>query len=245
MSKVLSSSQIDEFTEKGFCRLSGGFPRSIADRTSREICGQLGVSFHRPHTWQRPFLRLEENLDGQVMEAVTPTVTAAFRQLVGRRYRPLHRLGWWPVSFPGFDEATVGSWHVEGTFHHRARLSAQGLLPLFLFSDVVAGGTLIAPGSHRLAARILHEHEPHGLSPNELSGAVREAVDVDTAEEANGEAGDVILCHPLVLHAANPNRSSNPRVMANPRVGLTRPARDRGIHLSPVEAVLREARPAA
>jgi hypothetical protein len=245
MPRVLSSTQLHEFAEKGYCRLDEGFSRPIADRTTREICRKLGVSFDDERTWTRPWLRLEENLDGQIMGAITPRVTGAFRQLLGRRYKLPERLGWWPVSFPGFDDAPVGSWHVDGTFHHRAHLSIQGLLPLFLFSDVTAGGTLIIPGSHRLAARLLHESEPDGLGPNELSGAVRAAADLSQAEEANGRAGDVILCHPLVLHAANANRSHRPRVMANPRVGLRKPARSRGLRLSPVEEVLREARPAA
>jgi hypothetical protein len=243
MVRVLSRSQIDEFVEVGFCHLKGGFPRPVADRTSRHICRRLGVSFDDPTTWTAPRLRLEENLEGEAMDAVTPRVSAAFFQLVGHRHRPLRRLGWWPISFPGFPDAGVGNWHVEGSFRHHLNLSEQGLLPLFLFSNVTSGGTLLVPGSHRVAADILWEQAPDGLPEGQLSAELRKAVDVGTAREANGEAGDVILCHPLVLHAACPNSGQVPRVMANPRLGLDAPARHRGWRLSPVETVLRQAVP--
>jgi hypothetical protein len=201
------------------------------------------VSFDDPTNWVKPRLRLEENLDGDVMEAVTPKVVTAFHQLGGRRQRPLKRLGWWPVSFPGFSDEVPGNWHVEGTFAHDLNLLEQGLLPLFLFSDVTAGGTLLVPGSHHMAARILWENREHGLPEGQLSGRLRDRMDFATAVEATGEAGDVILCHPLLLHAACPNRGQGPRVMANPRVGLNAPARSHSFRLSPVEAVLRRARP--
>jgi hypothetical protein len=244
MPKVLSNTQVDDFIERGFCRLRGAFPRAVGHRVSRSICARLGVSFDDPTTWVHPRLRLEENLDGDVMDAVSPEVATAFHQLVGHRLRPLRQLGWWPVSFPGFADQDVGNWHVEGTFPHHLHLLEQGLLPLFLFSDVQAGGTLLVPGSHQLAARILWENKQQGLPEGQLSGQLRERVDLTTAVEGNGEAGDLILCHPLLMHAACPNRGRAPRVMANPRVGLHIPARSHGFRISPVESVLRRARPA-
>jgi hypothetical protein len=242
MPKILSNADVDDFVERGFCRLKGGFSPSVARRVSCDICRRLGVSFEDPQTWVKPRLRLEENLDGPVMQAVTARVKGAFHQLVGHRHRPLQRLGWWPVSFPGFADEGPGNWHVEGTFRHHLNLSEQGLLPLFLFSDVTAGGTLVVPGSHHVAARILWENRHSGLAEGQLSGRVREAIDVSGAVEATGEAGDVVLCHPLLLHAACPNRGQAPRVMANPRLGLRAPARSHGLRLSPVETVLRRAR---
>jgi Phytanoyl-CoA dioxygenase (PhyH) len=244
MPKALSHAQVDDFIERGFCRLRGAFPRAVGHRVSRRICTSLGVSFDDPATWVEPRLHLKENLDDDVMEAVSPKVATAFHQLVGHRCLPLKQLGWWPVSFPGFEDVGLGHWHVEGTFPHHLHLMEQSLLPLFLFSDVHAGGTLLVPGSHQVAARILWENRQDGLPEGHLSGRVREQVDLATAVEANGEAGDVILCHPLLLHAACPNRGRTPRVMANPRVLLHGPARSHGFRLSPVETVLRRARPA-
>jgi ectoine hydroxylase-related dioxygenase (phytanoyl-CoA dioxygenase family) len=104
-----------------------------------------------------------------------------------------------------------------------------------------AGGTVVIAGSHRLVAAWRHQAVPDdpgrspdvrdaifaldpwfaGLTSGE-SGPVREQAlaagahvrDVDVrVVELDGEAGDVVLVHPHLLHAAAPNHGSEARVM--------------------------------
>jgi hypothetical protein len=58
---------------------------------------------------------------------------------------------------------------------------------------------------------------------------------------ATGEAGTVYLCHPFLVHAAQPHRGSEPRFMAQPPLGLKEPFqihRDDGDY-SPAERAIR------
>ena len=57
---------------------------------------------------------------------------------------------------------------------------------------------------------------------------------------ATGDAGTVYLCHPFLVHAAQPNRGKKPRFMAQPPVEAVHPfqlERDGGF--SPVETAIR------
>jgi hypothetical protein len=145
------------------------------------------------------------------------------------RWHPLNGLGWWPITFPGFDEKPwkepQGGWHVDGIqFHHHVNSPDQGLLPIPIFSDIEPGhgGTAISVGSHKLTARILQQSEPDGLSCGELAKAVqlhpREKV-----VEVQGRIGDVVLLHPFMLHANSPNCGVAPRIICNPCVRLREP----------------------
>jgi hypothetical protein len=60
---------------------------------------------------------------------------------------------------------------------------------------------------------------------------------------AVGEAGTVYLCHPFLIHAAQPHRGSMPRFMAQPPLHPTEPVRlerEDGDY-SPVEMAIRRA----
>ncbi|WP_238588569.1 hypothetical protein [Rhodococcus pyridinivorans] len=60
--------------------------------------------------------------------------------------------------------------------------------------------------------------------------------------EATGRAGDVYLCHPFLVHAAQTLRGTRPRIIAQPPLELVGPllsTMDRP--LSPVEKVVERA----
>ena len=81
-------------------------------------------------------------------------------------------MGWWPVTFPGFDGPDYGDdRHIEGSwFHHHVWSPGQAVLNLFCFSSVEpgGGGTLLVEGSHHLAAQLLWEAEPDGMSTDDF-----------------------------------------------------------------------------
>lgn len=60
-------------------------------------------------------------------------------------------------------------------FHHRVTSREQGLVTLFLFSDIGPGdgGTPVFRGSHRAVARLLATSEPAGRSLTELQSKLR------------------------------------------------------------------------
>jgi hypothetical protein len=128
----------------------------------------------------------------------------------------------------------------------RANVSSHGraLLMLFLFSDV--GGedapTRIRVGSHKHVARALAPAGEAGLTLREICAALP---GFPPAEEvlATGAAGTVYLCHPFLVHAAQPHRGSEPRFMAQPPLLPRQPlqlARASG-NYAPVEIAIRQA----
>ena len=125
----------------------------------------------------------------------------AFDQLIGagRWWRRRGVGGTIPVRFPSPDDPGDAGWHIEASFETNGdwcvnyRSRQRGLLALYLFSDVDedSAPTRVRPGSHRDAARVL------------------------------APAGDVILCHPFLVHAASwPPTGRQPRLMAQPGVAL-------------------------
>jgi hypothetical protein len=112
---------------------------------------------------------------------------------------------------------------------------------LFLFSDIGEwdAPTRIRVGSHLDVAKFL---EPAGEA-----GMSRPVLDKVGAERpqalATGEAGTVYLCHPFLVHAAQPHHSSRPRFMAQPPLHPSGPfhlEREDGDY-SPVEIAIRRA----
>ena len=113
---------------------------------------------------------------------------------------------------------------------------------LFLFSAVGIDDapTRIRVGSHLDLPRLLEPAGAAGLSFRELA----EKLDVTVPRPvafAIGEPGDVYICHPFLVHAAQPHRGSAPRFMAQPPLYPAEPLklhREDGSY-SPVEIAIR------
>jgi hypothetical protein len=164
----LGGAQIDEFVERGFTILPGAFPRTVADAVRADMSLRVGVDLLSPAAWTEPRIWLKEALaQPPFTDAITDRFDASIDQLVGPgRWKQLDYMGWWPITFPGFENPPYGDdWHVEGEFRHHVWSPEQAILPLFCFSDVDpgGGGTLLAAGSHAVVAEVLWEAEPDGL----------------------------------------------------------------------------------
>jgi len=114
---------------------------------------------------------------------------------------------------------------------------------LFLFSDVGENDapTRIRVGSHIIVARVLAPAGQEGMSMIEISTAAAAATQGAEEVLATGSAGTVYLCHPFLLHAAQPHRGQTPRFMAQPPLFPRAPFeldRINGDH-SPVERAIR------
>jgi ectoine hydroxylase-related dioxygenase (phytanoyl-CoA dioxygenase family) len=248
----LSNDQVDAFIERGWTRLRHGFPPAVARAVRQDLGRRVGIDLERPEQWTQPQVWLQEMMTtAPYTDALTARFCAAVDQLVGpNRWKVTPEMGWWPITFPGFDDPPYGdNWHIEGGwFHHHVSSPEQALVNLFCFSTVEpgGGGTLLVEGSHHLAARILWEAEPHGLEADDFDRPLTELLDRSGwsgVVEVVAEAGDVVLAHPLLFHASNPNHGTRPRVMAQPAFSMTEPKRTDGAGLYPVEIPLARARP--
>src|SRR5262245_3334560 len=232
--RALSDAQLDQFIQDGFVRLDNAFPRRLAEQGRTILWRDTGYDPADSKTWTRPVVRLGYYGDAPFREAVnTPELHTAFDQLVGAgRWHPRGDLGTFPVRFPHTEDPGDTGWHVDVSFPGpsedpderndflawRANVTSRGraLLMLFLFSGVgeTDAPTRIRVGSHRDIARLL---EPAGEAGVSLLSMMRSEVAADRPEAlAVGEAGTVYLCHPFLIHAAQPHRGINPRFMAQP-----------------------------
>ncbi len=227
----LSNAQVDRFIEEGFIRIDGAFPSALAAEAREILWRDTGCSPQDPATWTRPVVRLGEYTQAPFrLAANTPRLQAAFDWLVGRgaSWVPRFSLGSFPVRFPSPDAPGDDGWHVDASFpgedpssffSWRVNVTSRGraLLMLFLFSDVGEDDapSRIRVGSHREVARLLEPEGEVGLSFMELAGRLHTTKGCPVAF-ATGEAGTVYLCHPFLVHAAQPHRGTRPRFMAQP-----------------------------
>jgi hypothetical protein len=256
VAQALSEADVARFIRDGFVRINGAFSPEIAAAARRILWRDLGASPDDRATWTRPVVRLGNY--GQVpfvVAANTPFLHSAFDRLVGAgRWLPCLSVGTFPVRFPSAADAGDTGWHVDMSFDYdrpdfmdwRINIRSRGraLLMLFLFSDVGEedAPTRLRVGSHRDIARALAPAGPTGLTMRELMPAIAATQGREEAT-ATGNAGTVYLCHPFIVHAAQPHRGRRPRFLAQPPLlpheplRLDRPAAD----TSPVEEAIRSA----
>ncbi len=253
MAPVLSRDDIDTFLADGYLALRGAIPASVV-RACREIIwtelAQRGVDRNDVSTWGAPVVRITCPEGGPFAEAgTTQVVTEACDQLIGpdRWWRRQGVGGTIPVRFPSAVDPGDAGWHIESSYEEagqwRVNLSsrARGLLALYLFTDAKPDGapTRIRPGSHLDVPAILAAAGDDGLEAT-LAGqrAARASAHRPTVL-ATGEAGDMFLCHPFLVHAASwPHRGKSPRMMAQPGVALHGQFAFDPSDLSPVEQAI-------
>lgn len=229
MPHTLTDREIEQFIEDGYVIVREAFPSSVAAQVREVLWKELGLSPDDRAGWKKNLISLQKVFTGPPFAgAFTPRLAGALDDLMGAgRYHPPTGLGWWPVAFPGFEpppwKPPTTGWHVDGIqFHHHVDSADQGMLPIFLLSDIApgGGGTAVSVGSHKITARILRAAEPDGLHVNELAKRVIAADPRDRVVELTGKAGDVALHHPFMLHARSPNTGDAVRFICNPCITL-------------------------
>lgn len=220
---------IERFTAEGVVHLPGAFPRSLADAGRALLWRRAGLDPDDPTTWTQPVVRLGGYDDEPFRAAAnTPVLHAAFDALVGPgRWVPPTGLGTWPIRFPprgGPVDPGDGGWHIEasipvgGGWGANVRSDGRALLMLFLFSDVGPhdAPTRVRAGSHRDVPALLAPHGDRGADVLAVAGEIERATRHRPVLDATGAAGDVYLCHPFLVHAAQPHRGTRPRFLAQP-----------------------------
>ena len=250
----LTPDQVEHFINDGFLKLPDAFPRDLAEACRAELWADTGLAPDRPETWTRPVIRLgPKSSPPFVAAANTPRLHAAYDALAGKdRWIAPQALGTFPIRFPSTQSAGDDGWHVDMSFgtdspdfmDWRANVTSRGraLLMLFLFSDTGPDDapTRIRRGSHATIARELLPHGPAGATLRQLSAdGYASTADCEIAL-ATGTAGTVYLCHPFVVHAAQPHHGTAPRFMAQPPL-LPAMDFDPALPPSPVQIAIRRA----
>jgi hypothetical protein len=253
----LTAAQIDRFIQEGFVQIEHAFSRELADEARSILWKDTGCDPEDVTTWNRPVIRLGMySQEPFVRAANTPVLHRAFDQLVGSgRWLPCLSMGTFPVRFPSSQDPGDAGWHIDPSFAFdnsdflswRANVHSRGrmLLMLFMFSDVGKNDapTRLRIGSHTDIARMLAPTGEAGLSLRELAANGFQETAHRQEVLATGEAGTVYLCHPFLVHSAQPHHGVHPRFMAQPpllpRETMDR-KRDEGDY-SPMELAIRQA----
>ncbi|MBO0819884.1 MAG: phytanoyl-CoA dioxygenase family protein [Nocardiopsaceae bacterium] len=232
---MLTGDEIAAFVEDGFVAIRGAVPGDIVRECQDMIWSRLaeqGLRRDEPGTWNSPVVRIPCPEGGPFAAAGTrPLVREACDQLIGRgRWLPVQGLGGTiPVRFPSAEDPGDAGWHLEASYEKNGgwrvniRSRARGLLALYLFTEVDADSapTRIRPGSHRDAARVLAPAGEEGMAWMDAAQAAAKASEHRPTVLATGQAGDVFLCHPFLVHAASwPHTGTAPKLMAQPGVLL-------------------------
>lgn len=258
MSDIESTTiDVDRFLEDGFVRIEGAVPRAVAAQCCDLLWDALDADRDDPGTWTEPVVRIGGRWDPPFVAAsTTPVLLDAYDRLVGegRWVRPVG-LGTFPVRFPhGADPGDTGR-HIDGGFTVEGQTwpfvnvtsRGRGLLMLFLLTDVGPDDapTRIDVGSHLDVPKYLVGYGEHGRSVLDLCRDMDADGMLDApfrpTVEATGAAGDVYLCHPFLVHAAQSMARGRPRMIAQPPLATVDPFRLDGAGTTPVEMAVRRA----
>jgi hypothetical protein len=242
----------ERFVRNGFVVVRGAIPRGVADACAALLFEQAGVDPDDARSWTQPVVRLGGRADGPFATASTsPVLWAAFDELVGPgRWQKGIGMGTFPVRFPVPGDPGDDGWHVDGSytppgadeFHLNVRSRGRALLQLVLLTDVGPDDapTRIRVGSHLDVPGLLEPAGETGMSFMELARRLG-PTETRPVELATGDAGDVFLCHPFLVHAAQRHRGIRPRIIAQPGLAPVGPLeldRPDGAY-SPVERAVR------
>ena len=232
--KVLTEEQKWHFIDKGHIVIRQAFSRGLAAEWREFAFKRLGYDPDDPLTWEQERVHMP-SMNSVSIQSVSPYTYDVICDLLGGQDRlsnpNLHWRDGFIIKFSvGFDEewqpqsSNVEGWQKDvDFFRHFLDSPEQGLLTIVVWSDIYpqSGGTFVACDSVKYIARYLLEN-PQGFLPHEAGFAqfIHECKDF---MEITGQAGDVILIHPFVLHAGSRNPSGRARFIANPPVALKEP----------------------
>jgi hypothetical protein len=249
----LTEGQVEQFIEDGFVRVDDAFPADLAARCRDELWAEMGLSPDEPQHWTRPVIRITSmSTPAFVQAANTLRLRRAYDQLAGKgRWIAPRGLGTFPIRFPSAEPPGDDGWHVDASFGDsadfmdwRVNVTSRGraLLMLFLFSDVGRDDapTRIRAGSHATIARELLPFGEAGATWRQLSAGGYASTGGCAEVLATGGAGTVYLCHPFLVHAAQPHRGTRPRFMAQPPL-IPKGAFNPALPPSPVQIAIRKA----
>lgn len=224
----MDAATIGQFLDNGFIRIERAFSEETARACAELLWAKTGTDPEDPSSWTEPVHWVGDMPDAPFVEAAnTPVLHDAFDHLVGPgRWVPRPSLGSFPLRFPHPEEPDDAGWHIEGSYFPEgakwpfANLRSEGraLLMLFLFTETGPedAPTRIRVGSHLDVPPVLRPFGEEGASTLEIAARIDEVSAHRPVALATGSPGDVYLCHPFLVHAAQPHHGTRPRFMAQP-----------------------------
>ena len=245
--QTLTQRDRDHFLEKGHVVVRGCFDRSFAREWTDLAFKRLGYKPDDPTSWSEPRVHLP-SMNRVAIRTLAPKAWDALCDLAGGSERiDGEEPAWGDGLICNFNlradepwqapSPQCPGWHKDGDFfRHFLDSPEQGLLTIVIWSDIKpqSGGTFVACDSVPVVARHLLTH-PEGLLPGQFGSLIDQCSDFI---ELTGEAGDVVILHPFVLHAASNNPSGRARFITNPPIALKEPMnfnRANPADFSPVE----------
>lgn len=140
-------------------------------------------------------------------------------------------IGWIHVRLPISDASQFEHrWHVDGGHFspHLLTSPEQSVVVLPMLHDIALGGgnTVVLPGSHHYMAQLLHRQGCDGL-PKKVTQDCRKLGRAwpKRKEIAPCQAGDVLIMHPMLVHAGgfHTNGTATTRISFNLGTKWTRP----------------------
>jgi hypothetical protein len=207
---------VDGFVRDGFVRVEQAVPSDVVDACASLLWDEIDAKPDDPRTWVKPVYWVGNMAQAPFARAATtPVLLDGLDALVGSgRWQPRGELGAFALRFPHVEEPDDAGWHIEGSFtppgetsyFTNVHSSYRALLMLFLFTDVdqCDAPTRIRAGSHMDVPQVLRRYGDQGASAHR------------PVTLATGMAGDVFICHPFLVHAAQPHHGTRPRFMAQP-----------------------------
>lgn len=248
--ETLTPAQVEEFIQRGFVTVHDCFSREAAEALTDQAFVRLGYDKADPETWAQSRIHMP-TLTGFACKDFAPKAWGAMCDLLGGADR-VQPCGWSDAFIANFSEGLdrpwegpspqSPGWHKDGDFfRHFLDSPEQGLLVLVLWSDIAprGGGTFIAPDSIPRVARFFADH-PEGVLPGGIP--FRQMIsECREFEECTGRTGDVVLCHPFLLHTVSQNHGGKARFITNPPASLKEPMdfnRANPDDFSPVERIV-------
>ena len=210
----------DSLRERGYVVLPGLVPRARHEAALRAINASIGRGLNPkdvPRMRARSFCPELQKAD-VILDLFRETAlsrTAA--SLVGTEGLERVTTAQIALSFPSDRDAAAAPYpHLDGMYTPDNGVPAGSVLSFTMLAGIVlsdvetpdAGNLVVWPGSHLVLERYFRAQGPKSL----LAGMPK--VDLGRPEPVRARAGDVILCHYQLAHAAGPNTSPHVRYAA-------------------------------
>jgi len=231
--RAMDADLVARWRDEAFARLRTSASTQLVDSAPPAPPGAFAsLDPDDPSTWRwrRATLKGTKSAD---LQDVAPAAWTALTQLLGDRgLRRSTVTNYLILSFPTpsherWPDRIRGLFRkkkpVGGGFHLDDPTDSMSLdgwrnaaLLLVLYTDVLpgGGGTVLLPESARMVARRL---AAGGADFMDKDAETRPLVEACTQRlQITGEAGDVFVMHPFLLHGTAPNRRSTVRIVANP-----------------------------
>jgi hypothetical protein len=227
----------DGFVRDGFVKLVGAVPADVAAECAELLWQEIGMDPTDPAAWTEPVVWVGQMAQPAFVQAmnVLPLLEVCERLAGPGRWMPRGSMGSFPLRFPNAREPEGLGWHVEGsylpdgesTYWANFRSRDRALLALFLFTDIdeADGPTRIRVGSHHAVPAVLAPYGEKGTAITTCAGELVAATQDCEIAYATGRAGDIYLCHPFLVHAAQAHSGGRPRFLGQPAILANRPYR--------------------